>query len=391
MNAHVKNTMLTAAFCLGIAFSSSSRAAGYGGGTGTAEDPYQIWTPQQMNNIGTNPNDWDDHFILMADLNMSIYTGTAYNIIGNTTTKFIGTFNGNGHQISYLTYTTSSPVDYVGLFGCINGAVILNLRLENVAISSQGNYVASLAGLNEYGTITACSAAGTVTGTSWYVGGLVGYNNAGIITACCAGVSVSGLSSVGGLTGVNEAGTITAGCTTGSVAGQWYVGGLVGYNDAGTIAACYAASAVTGLGSVGGLSGDNYNNGIVTASFWDTQVGNIKTSAGGFGKTTTQMKTRSTFTAAGWDFTNETANGTNEIWRMCSDGLEYPRLNWQSTEGDFSCPNGLDAEDLSLYFDHWLRNDCILENNYCSGIDLNFSGVVNLADWALLAQNWISL
>ena len=57
----------------------------YGPGGGTAEDPYQIWTPKQMNAIGLNPADWDKHFILMADLDMSAYTGTQYHIIGTGT------------------------------------------------------------------------------------------------------------------------------------------------------------------------------------------------------------------------------------------------------------------------------------------------------------------
>jgi hypothetical protein len=42
------------------------------------------------------------------------------------------------------------------------------------------------------------------------------------------------------------------------------------------------------------------------------------------------MKTLSTFTSAGWDFVGETANGTNDYWRMCVDGVDYPRLAWEN-------------------------------------------------------------
>ena len=43
---------------LALTLTSFTQAATYGGGSGTAEDPYQIWTPEQMNTIGANPYDW---------------------------------------------------------------------------------------------------------------------------------------------------------------------------------------------------------------------------------------------------------------------------------------------------------------------------------------------
>jgi hypothetical protein len=46
------------------------------------------------------------------------------------------------------------------------------------------------------------------------------------------------------------------------------------------------------------------------------------------GETTANMQTQTTFTDAGWDFTGETANGTEDIWTT-SDELDYPRFVWQ--------------------------------------------------------------
>ena len=42
----------------------------YGGGTGEPNDPYLIYTPEQMNAIGAEPNDWSKHFKLMADIDL---------------------------------------------------------------------------------------------------------------------------------------------------------------------------------------------------------------------------------------------------------------------------------------------------------------------------------
>jgi hypothetical protein len=134
-------SILTAVLCI----SGNLFAATYGGGSGTAADPYQIWTPQQMNTIGANPADWDKHFRLMGDIDMSIYTGTQYNIIGNSTTPFTGSFDGNGHVISNLTIATST--DYIGLFGYVgSGGQIRNLGVENVNMTGYVNscYVGGL-------------------------------------------------------------------------------------------------------------------------------------------------------------------------------------------------------------------------------------------------------
>ena len=88
---------LTAIMVLAVSLSAWTQAATYGGGSGTAEDPYQIWTPEQMNTIGLNSADWDKHFKLMADIDMSVYTGTQYNIIGTAwNTPFTGTSMATG-------------------------------------------------------------------------------------------------------------------------------------------------------------------------------------------------------------------------------------------------------------------------------------------------------
>lgn len=76
----------------------------------------------------------------------------------------------------------------------------------------------------------------SVTGY-WYVGGVVGANDKGTVTACTASGSISGSSRVGGVVGYNG-GTMT-GCTvSGSVSDDSSVGGVVGWNG-GTVTACY--------------------------------------------------------------------------------------------------------------------------------------------------------
>ena len=86
--------------------------AKYGGGSGESNDPYLIYTAEQMNTIGLHGEDRDKHFKLMADIDLAAYTGTDFNIIS----YFRGVFDGNGKKILNFSYT-STDADGIGLFG----------------------------------------------------------------------------------------------------------------------------------------------------------------------------------------------------------------------------------------------------------------------------------
>jgi len=73
------------------------------------------------------------------------------------------------------------------------------------------------------------------------------------------------------------------------------------------------------------------NAGAVSNSFWDTDTSGQADSAGGTGKTTTQMKNIATFTGAGWDIVAVANPGTRNpsyIWNIVDDET-YPFLSWQ--------------------------------------------------------------
>jgi len=68
----------------------------------------------------------------------------------------------------------------------------------------------------------------------------------------------------------------------------------------------------------------------VEQCFWDTQTSGRTWSAWGTGKTTAEMQIASTFLDAGWDFVDETANGSEDIWWIL-EGQDYPRLWWEAS------------------------------------------------------------
>jgi formylglycine-generating enzyme required for sulfatase activity len=251
-------------------------------GGGIEGDPYLIEDACDMQAIGADSGYWNAHFKLTANINLSAYTGTQFNIIGNFTNRFTGSFDGNGHTISNFTYT--SGVNYTGLFGYVGtGGKIKDLGLTNVNVDAgAGRFVGGLVGenwgtvSNSYatgsvsgyhhvgglvggngGTVSNCHAIGNVTGTQ-NVGGLVGYNGYGTVSNCYANSAVSGNRSVGGLVGYAWNSTITNCCATGPVTGGYPIGGLVGYN-VGTVSNCYVTGTVTGHSDAGGLVGENHS------------------------------------------------------------------------------------------------------------------------------------
>jgi hypothetical protein len=196
---------------------------------------------------------------------------------------------------------------------------------------------------------------------------------------------VSGGFNVGGLVGENYFGAITCCYATGIVrgTGDW-VGGLAGYNY-GMIRSCYATDAVSGTGNyVGGLVGTN--EGTILSCFWDKQMSGLQSSDGGIGKSTIMMKTLPTFTSAGWDFVGETMNGTEDVWRMCGDGVSYPRLAWEFSQGgDMDCPDGVGLADLVYLAGRWMKTTSAT----AGAADGNRDGKVDIQDFGIVSENWM--
>jgi hypothetical protein len=177
------------------------------------------------------------------------------------------------------------------------------------------------------GIVTNSYSTGSVTGM-WDVGGLMG-SNSGTVTNSYSTGSVSGSSITSGLVAMNGAdGIVSDSFSIGSVAGSYYIGGLVAVNF-GSVSNSYSTGKVTGDEYVGGLVGVNWG-GNVGNSFWDTKTSGQITSAGGTGKTTTEMQEIGTFTLAAWDICAVAPGATNPscTWNIVYEQT-YPFLSWQ--------------------------------------------------------------
>jgi hypothetical protein len=353
-------------------------------GRGTRKDPYQVWTNDDLIQLSRHIGISGKHIVLMSDLDLS---GVSIFPIGEIAGPI--SFNGNGHTIMNLVINQPGRSN-VGLFSGIGaGASVSNLRLVNVNITGQNN-VGSLSG-GCSGSIIRCESSGVVTGYGDRVGGLIGRGGyQGIISSSICSGTVSGRCQVGGIAGSIWFGNVTFCYSNADIAGEGWIGGLVGDNDEGYIRYSLSAGMVTGTTDryIGGLCGIGGNSTRITSSFWDIQTSGITTSSGGTGKTSVEMKRISTFTLAGWDFVGEAANGTEDVWRMCADGVDYPRLSWEfSRGGDMDCPDGVGMEDLVYLAGRWL-------NPSWAGFgtaDINRDGKVDLSDFEILASNWMRM
>ena len=241
---------------------------------------YTVTSADGLMNIAelVNGGKSDINITLTADIDL---TGKDWTPIGTDyDNSYKGTFDGGGHTITGLTFTTND--EFAGLFGWLNRAgSVKNVVMEGVQITSNQIYGGSIGGVVGYGwgTIENCSVSGSVSGTV-YVGGVVGVQIGGSITGCNSSATVKGTVDVGGVAGqTNSSATLTACYATGNVTIEINPrkniagGSLVGMNAGSSLLACYATGNVTSTGSstgyvhIGGFLGDNYNT-TVTACYW---------------------------------------------------------------------------------------------------------------------------
>ena len=242
---------------------------------------YTVYNADGLMNIAELVNGGKTDINITLDKNIDL-TGKDWTPIGtNFDNSYKGTFDGGGHTITGLTFTTND--EYAGLFGRLNRAgTVKNVVMEDVQITNNNRSWSAFAGGvvgDSRGTIENCSVSGSVSGTV-NVGGVVGAQIDGSITGCSSSATVKGMVDVGGVAGQTNGGaTLTACYATGNViieidpVKNISGGGLVGMNAGSSLLACYATGNVTSTGSstgymhIGGFLGNNYTT-VMTACYW---------------------------------------------------------------------------------------------------------------------------
>lgn len=262
----------------------------YAGGSGTAEDPYQIYNFGQLQRVNQSLS---AQFIQMADIDMSKAVDVENVPDGFTpigfiyTTPFKGVYDGNGKLLEKMRIEIAPPMynrlSAVALFAYTEGSEIRNVILKNAKISNrgsdtsapstnQGNYTAGIVGFQKSaGRIINCgNIDGHVTNnrtSNHMAAGIVGaIANSSVISGCYNTSYIESNNGAGGITGsLSPLGGITATIercyNTGyiySLAGN--VGGIsAAINGASTIRECFNSGTIESRGIVGGIHGSGFN------------------------------------------------------------------------------------------------------------------------------------
>ncbi len=307
--------------------------------------------------------DRTDNYTISNNIDASGTTGwnggAGFDPIGDNANTFTGSLDGNGYTISGL-YIDRPAEEHVSLFGYVDDSgSISNVRvteadftgdfivggiaghsngmMSNVSFSGELVGDAAIGGIagSNIGTITRASSQGTITGVglSYYLAGITGNNN-GTVINCYSSMDVTGGDRVGGLVGDNyNGGTIRYSYATGAISGSTNVGGLVGRNQ------------------VYDEEIEEYREGIVDSSFYDSTTSGQSDTGKGTGKTTAQMKVLATFTDTDtsgldtvWDFvgTPYDDGGTSSTWEMDpAINSGYAFLAWE--QSDTNAPSAVSS------------------------------------------------
>ncbi|MBS4032473.1 MAG: S-layer homology domain-containing protein [Clostridiales bacterium] len=279
---------------------------GFAGGSGTFSDPYLIATAKQFMLLEIVPTA-GKYFKLISDIELArdVY-------IKNV---FYGTLNGDGYAVT-IDLRMPGETQHAGLFASTGKTASTSAKIMNLTvagqISSQVSYAGGVVGYNR-GTISQCLSNVSIAAKN-YVGGIAGANS-GIIERCgvVSGHVTGTRGMIGGLVGINSAtGGVANSFARTDVFGSGNEGGLIGYNQGG-VQYCYSAGKVDGYNNIGGLVGHN-DGGTVSYSYYDKETSGRSDTGRGIPRTTSQMKTQSTYVA--WDFTY--------IWSISTG--QYPAL-----------------------------------------------------------------
>lgn len=241
------------------------------GGSGTAEDPYQITGAAELIWLRDAVNAGEAN--TCAELQQDVeYVDEVWTPVGTSEHPYTGTFNGNGHTIRVWLHGWGQALfGYVGADAKLTDIAVKKRQSENYSLNAS----APLARINN-GTITHCRYSGGMTAKG-SLGGLV-YTNNGTIEACCVYAGRLNRGSRIEMYYSGWAGGI-AYENTGTIANSYFYGdmvqaqsngtvhdiigwGAIAYKNSGTVSNCYyGADRDDGYG---GKTEDQFRGGEVT-------------------------------------------------------------------------------------------------------------------------------
>ena len=245
-----------------------------GSGLGSPEQPYQISTCEQLQEM---QDDLDGYYELVGPIDCTATNtwngGLGFQSIGGSSdpNQFKGTLDGQGFAIDGLYQRASANEALTSLMGIMVGATVKNLKLTNVDIATSGEaeFVATVAAAAiQNSQITDVSVSGALVATSTdrpaYVSGLIGSLIQSSVTRASVDVAITnnaleeGNSDIGkgswsaGIAVVSQMSSITDSYSTGSITGTFntgrtsmLAGGITGQTILGSITNSYSSMSIS--------------------------------------------------------------------------------------------------------------------------------------------------
>ena len=340
-------------------------ANGFGGGNGTSNDPYLIYTGAQLAYLASKTNSGNSYsgkyFKLMNNIDLN---GINWTPIGrgnqtsndddNPSNVFMGIFDGNGYKIINL-YINSTNLMKVGLFGSVVSAKIMSLGIEDASVTmtygSAMSYGALLCGSAINSTVKNCYAIGNLSVTNTRAtpshnasaGMIIGYAARLSLSDCYANGRVEAISSVSGTYKSYSGGILGAASGNCSVYRAYFVGkvsakaqsnmayasGIIGcaFDGNPTIKNCFSVSELSAIsnnqGYVSGMSTNlqGGHGGVSISGCYQVIISQKGTFVNSTGSASLENFQSQEWIATnlGWDF--------NNVWTFDnSNGYEYPVL-----------------------------------------------------------------
>lgn len=174
----------------------------FSGGNGTAADPFQISTADDLNVLSYVSDDdimRSSAYVQTADIDL---TGVAFTPISTLDIPFTGTYDGGGHVISNLNVSTEGA--NAGLFGYLRDATVKNIDIQSATVNAGANYAGAVAGVLNGGSIIGCRVDenSVITAAARGAGGIVGFVRNGTIDRCASHACMTaGTDIAGGIAG----------------------------------------------------------------------------------------------------------------------------------------------------------------------------------------------
>ena len=317
-------------------------------GSGTADDPFQIFDIYQLQAIaGTLSSEAAAEITTATGMSEAVLQSLAANVFGDMDERlgahyrlmndidaastrgwdggagfapiggdFTGVFGGGGMVVSSLFIDLLDDDNPVGLFAGVNGGAVSSVGLAQARVTGGANAGALIGVLSGGGRVVGVRVlgglvvGGTVFSPNSGIGGLVGRADQSRVAASWSSAEVVGLGQtpVGGLIGQqggSEA-TVAGSWSSGRVSAPFdHGGGLIGLHEGGQIEESWSLSEIIDLGLGGslggGLVGSRTSALAATNSYWSVETSGLTVSGDGIGVDTLQTLTVGQLSSLYWD------------------------------------------------------------------------------------------